>query len=1556
LSWLTHLDAVHCYYSVVSFSRIHGNITRKLNNRAAFLLFILTLPLMCQPSTTISIASSANPAILGQRVTLSASINPVQATGEVTFYDESLILGIAPVANGSATLSTILLSPGQRSLKARFESHSGFAASASQAIAVTVNSSPSSALGKPASYPTASTINQHIAVADFNGDGHLDIVTNNFTVLMGNGDGTFQPPVYYTAQINADAVATGDFNGDGHPDFVSNGNGGLGIWLNKGDGTFLPPVFYQVGAAPLSIAVADFNNDGVADVAVASRQGNFPGIAVLIGVGDGTFKSAVNYLAPQRQQALAVADFNGDGNADIVSVDSDDIEQNVTILLGAGDGTFRTGATYSTAVPYAVAVGDFNKDGRPDFVVGFEFSNLSVFLGNGDGTFAQEPTPLQTLEVSPFDFGVSIGDFDGDGNPDIAYAGSGGSEISIFIGNGDGTFRGAVNFPAGSSPQALVAAEFNGDGRTDLAVTNGSSVQILLGATGNFPTVTTTSLPSAMDGVPYSATLEASGGTMPYTWSVSAGSTPVPLTSGGELMGTPPVTAHPGLDNFSVVVSGANGPGFRSSQNFSVEVAAAFNVSFVADLVGEVGAPYSGFLQASGGTPPYQNWKVTAGSLPPGVSLDSSSGQFGGTPTAAGTFSFTVTVNDSSGLTSLPANLSIEVVPALIIVTTSLPNGFVGVPYYTILSATGGFPPYQNWAVTSGALPPGLTINSMSGAISGTPTTTAGSPFSFTISVGSQGKDVTSKVFTIAISTVAPNQMTLTSSANPSKLGSPVTLIANLSLASASGTVAFYDGAAFLGTALASSGQAKLTVNLPTAGTHFLLARFLSPPASATLSQVVAASATASLLAPVSYPSMDAVGLQSPVVVADFNRDGKADIATLTSVLLGNGDGTFQAPLTHYLDPGASLMVVADFNEDGIPDIIIDGQGNLRVLLGNGDGTFQTGQSYGSNQLPGSFGALTAADFNGDGHVDLLVTLSSSLNPPALLYLGVGDGTFRSALNVTGITSAIGITSGDFNGDGLPDAAYADKTSIYILLSHGDGTFAAPVAYPLLPGSLGLSVTTLVPADVNGDGLLDLLAMNGFGVTVLLGRGDGTFRAPVHYIVGTDSSINGLAVGDWNGDGFLDAAVGRYQTGVTILLGNGDGSFRLGASPSFGGGTRLELMALGDFNGDGHPDLAISTGNSSVNVLLGSSIAGADQLSVSPSAINAVLTSGGSTSTQAVTLSYQTTSQTAPSFSLLTYTGDFLWLSVSPQSGPMTLASQSGSLYTYTATVNINLNPGFSGAGSSQQTLLAFNVNGAPVWLPVSMTAGTVPQVTGVVNAAASAAAAPSVVSPGGYVTIYGRQLATPAVNASAASVPLPATLDGAQVTIGGVPVPLLYASSGQINGFVPQEIGPSNSYPLVVIPGVGSPATIMVMVQELQPGIYTVDQSGSGAGIVTNALTGQLISAANPAHASDYLSIYCTGLGPLVGPSGQLEPTDGAAAPTTMAFQTIAKVTATIGGVDAPVLFSGLTPGFAGLYQVNVQVPTGVSASDAAALLIKAADSQTGAEAQSNPVTIAVQ
>jgi len=282
------------------------------------------------------------------------------------------------------------------------------------------------------------------------------------------------------------------------------------------------------------------------------------------------------------------------------------------------------------------------------------------------------------------------------------------------------------------------------------------------------------------------------------------------------------------------------------------QASAPIQVSYPLDYVGEVGSPYRGSLQATGGTPPYQNWTVTSGSLPPGITLDNGSGNFKGTPTAAGIFNFTVTVNDSAGLTSLPGNILIEIVAGLGITTQSLPHGFTGVPYYAVLAAIGGFPPYS-WTLSTGVLPPDLALDPAAGVISGTPTDLSGSPFAFKISA-TDGLEVSTRALTIAILDPASIKITLTSSANPSVFGRALTLNASLSPSTVSGKVTFYDGTAVLGIATVNSGQAVFTTGLLGPGTHQLQVR-LARPISATISQVVGAIAAGSLLEPVTYPS-----------------------------------------------------------------------------------------------------------------------------------------------------------------------------------------------------------------------------------------------------------------------------------------------------------------------------------------------------------------------------------------------------------------------------------------------------------------------------------------------------------------------------------------------------------------------------------------------------------------------------------------------------------------------------------------------------------------------------
>ncbi len=279
-------------------------------------------------------------------------------------------------------------------------------------------------------YPTS------IAVADFNGDGSMDIVTENdldgtVSVLLGKGDGTFQPAVTYAAGSNLRALAVGDFNGDGNADIAVVGVGtGVAILLGKGDGTFEHAAFLPFTGT--AVIVSDFNGDGVADLAVASGRG---AIGILLGNGDGTFQAPlVTTVLGASSSALATSDLNGDGIPDLLL---SDLGYGVYVLLGNGDGTFTAPIAYNPGNAGAanVVVEDFNGDGKPDLaIVGYGHQpGLALLAGNGNGTF-QAPVWYSTQDafyVDPF-FVCAVGDFNGDGKPDLAFA-SNATGISAFL-------------------------------------------------------------------------------------------------------------------------------------------------------------------------------------------------------------------------------------------------------------------------------------------------------------------------------------------------------------------------------------------------------------------------------------------------------------------------------------------------------------------------------------------------------------------------------------------------------------------------------------------------------------------------------------------------------------------------------------------------------------------------------------------------------------------------------------------------------------------------------------------------------------------------------------------------------------------------------------------------------------------------------------------------------------------------------------------------------------------------------------------------------------------
>ena len=197
--------------------------------------------------------------------------------------------------------------------------------------------------------------------------------------------------------------------------------------------------------------------------------------------------------------------------------------------------------------------------------------------------------------------------------------------------------------------------------------------------------------------------------------------------------------------------------------------------------------------------------------------------------------------------------------------------------------------------------------------------------------------------------------------------------------------------------------------------------------------------------------------------------------------------------------------------------------------------------------------------------------------------------------------------------------------------------------------------------------------------------------------------------------------------------------------------------------------------------------------------------------------------------------------------------------------------------------------------------------------------------------------------------MPLPINMGDTKLLLGGVPLPLSYTSAGQVNALIPQGLNPNAAYSLVVQRGTTQSAPLAVTVVALQPGIYTVNETGTGQGIVqiagTSLLAAPMGLVQRPVQSgTEFLRIYATGLGTVVGTKGEPAPADGNAASLPTVYKTTATLTATLGGVSVPVTFSGLTPTLVGLYQVNVQVPAGVPVGSAVPLVITATASADGA------------
>ena len=530
-----------------------------------------------------------------------------------------------------------------------------------------------------------------VAVGDFNGDGIADIVVANETdntvsILLGNGDGGFMPagsPV--AVGTGPFGVAVGDFNADGHADLaVANTDSNtVSILLGNGSGGFTPSPPVAVGTTPYFVAVGDFNGDGIADLAVTNFSSN--NVSILLGDGTGGFAQAPGspVAAGTRPYDVAVGDFNGDGIADLAVTNQ--ATSNVTILLGNGAGGFAQAPGSPVAAgsfPGPLTVQDFNGDGIADLaVVNITSDNVSILLGNGDGTFAQASGSPVAVGIQPND--VAAGDFNGDGIIDLAVPDFESNTVTILIGNGTGGFAQASGSPiaVGNAPYAVAVGDFNGDGIADLAVPNyfSNDLNVLLnqvtqtatavlpavsipgsGATHNvnatypgdtnFVSSTSPTIPLMASPVTTSTSLELStAGTIAFGTPVTLTANVTPYTISG-LIATGTVSFQDGATSLGMATISATGEASITVSTFALGVHTltavyAGDANFLTSMSGPVSltvnpAPIAVSLVSSDNPSAYGQMVTFTATVPSGatgtIQFRDSAANLGGPVTIAG--------------------------------------------------------------------------------------------------------------------------------------------------------------------------------------------------------------------------------------------------------------------------------------------------------------------------------------------------------------------------------------------------------------------------------------------------------------------------------------------------------------------------------------------------------------------------------------------------------------------------------------------------------------------------------------------------------------------------------------------------------------------------------------------------------------------------------------------------------------------------------------------------------------------------------------------------------
>jgi len=927
---------------------------------------------------------------------------------------------------------------------------------------------------------------------------------------LAGGSVTFQAPLTFNAGAHPSAIAVADVNGDGHPDLIVTNkySQSVSVFLGNGDGSFQAPLSFTVGNYPDSVAVADLNGDGRPDL-VVGNAGKYawgvPGsVSVLMGNGNGTFQNQITFAGKDYPQSIQVADVNGDGKPDIIIGDEYGHQAvpvgtypafRVTALLGNGNGTFQSEQTLALNTRSTPIVVDVNGDGMPDLVFGYNrangfasYADVSVRLNLGKDNFQTWSEGLGESVATP---AVAVGDFNGDGKPDLVATLPG--HLDLMLGNGDGTFQYPVQYSLSSDGGLQAASDLNNDGNIDLLVPN---LGVLLGnGNGTFRSQQTFSLP----GLGQLADLNGDGradyiGVYPDGRAAVFMGNPVGSFTGQAWSILPP-------------------PAVTSISRYypSAEVTSSTLLIYTVTFNSFVNWPSNGDFRL-----------ITTGDVSAASPVVESGGD-----TSSGSF-FNIYVDNVHGSGSIQLELvdydDIYNGQMRPLGDVGLFNGsFVG-PVYTILQPFATGPTVVS--INRASLASSTVDSTVSFTVTFSEAVTGVNPSDFTLSlVGVTAATPMSVAGSGAVYTVTVSGIT-----GAGTIG--LNLVASGSIRDQSGNeLQNGDGGpiSFQAQQTFASGPARNSITAGEVngdGKPDLIVT--SDPAGAV--SVLLGNGNGTFPAAQSF----AAGANPyDAVLADVNGDGNADLIVANdtangtvSILFGNGDGTFTAPSVFAAGSSPQSVATADLNGDGKLDLVVGSSDSIGVLLGNGNGTFQAQQTV---EAGGPF-IVAVADVNGDGIPDIIAANRSD-NSVSIL-LGNGDGTFQSPQTLAVGTSGRFIASADVNGDGKFDLIVSEAGSVGILIGNGNGTFQPPQTV-----ATGAETYGLVASDVNGDGKLDLLltSKSGDDLIILNGNGDGTFQAPLTFAMG--ASPVALVGSDFNGDGRIDlASLDGADGSISVLL------------------------------------------------------------------------------------------------------------------------------------------------------------------------------------------------------------------------------------------------------------------------------------------------------------------------------------------------------------------------------------------------------------------------------------